>query len=304
MIWGRPPDATQWYAVATVPWSSTTEPEHIDEPCITRTTASIASAAGSDAIASPNRIDHIADMLHGSTVNWLVALLLACSASVEVPPPTPEPAPVVEPEPEPEPLPDPTEAKLAATHLLVAYEGAAGASVERTKAEAEALATELLEQADPGSLPTLARKHSDDPTGRRGGRLGVWKTGRMAIEFERCVSAAEVGQLGPLCETPFGFHIVRRDPVEEASGEQLTLRYTDRDAAVASIEAIRNAISDGKSMSDAAAEHGATFILLEDVAPGQLVPDVEKALFGLDPQGVSEPIETPGAFHLVKRGPT
>ena len=63
---GRPPEATQWYAVAMVPWSSITAPEHIEDPVSTRTTDSIASAAGSEAHASPRRIDHIAAMLQGA----------------------------------------------------------------------------------------------------------------------------------------------------------------------------------------------------------------------------------------------
>lgn len=238
-------------------------------------------------------------------MRWLSALVvvlaLGCAGSVEAPPPPvePEPVPVVQPEP----LPDPTDEKLAATHILITYDGAVGSTASRSKDEAKALAEELLEGATPVSLPELAREHSDDPTGRRGGRLGVWRTGRMALEFERCVAAAGVGELGPLCETPFGFHIVRRDPVDEASGEQVTVRFAEGDeqAAKAKIEAIRAAVTEGRALGAVASEQGAERVVLEEVARGQLVPDVEAALFALEAGAVSEPIATPNAWHLVQR---
>lgn len=240
-------------------------------------------------------------------MSWFVALLVACSAPVEVPAPEVEPEVEAQPEPErePEPLADPTEEKLAATHLLVAYQGAVGApaGVSRSRDEARELAAALLAEASPTTLPDLAREHSDDPTGRRGGRLGVWRTGRMALAFERCVSAAGIGEIGPLCETPFGFHVLRRDPIDEASGTRITIRYPEggRDAALASLVSIRDALSKGHEVDEAITNTDARAVDLEDVGPGQLVPDVEKALFGLDPGAVSEPVETPGALHLLVR---
>ena len=107
----------------------------------------------------------------------------------------------------------------AGSHILVAYAGAMRAKPEvtRTKEEARAKAEELIArlQKDPSQFEELARTESDGPSGPQGGSLGTWSKGQMAPAFEHAVDSLEVGAItdAPV-ETPFGYHIIRRDPMK------------------------------------------------------------------------------------------
>ncbi|QXD17070.1 peptidylprolyl isomerase [Rhodocaloribacter litoris] len=108
------------------------------------------------------------------------------------------------------------EGDYAASHILIAYQGALRAAphVTRTKEEARARALSLIEQLrdDPSRFEQLAREASDGPSGPQGGRLGTWQRGQMAPAFEAAVDSLAVGAITPVpVETPFGYHVIRRD---------------------------------------------------------------------------------------------
>jgi peptidyl-prolyl cis-trans isomerase C len=77
----------------------------------------------------------------------------------------------------------------------------------------EALAKKLREQLDhePDKFEELAKTNSvDTATAARGGDLGFFGQGRMVAEFERAAFALEKpGDLSPVIQTPFGFHIIK-----------------------------------------------------------------------------------------------
>lgn len=248
----------------------------------------------------------------------LAAFLLACAAPAEAPPaPTPPADPVPVAAPAPAPLPDPTEPRYAASHILVAHAGAIDAVATRSEAEAEALAATLRERALAGeAFDDLAREHSDGPSAPRGGRLGVYSTGTMVPDFERAVASVDPGTIGPLVHTPFGWHVVRRDAVVEAEARHILIPFEGawrsratrtRDEALArAAQARRDLVEGGKSFEDVAlaysedatAAHGGA---LGRVAPGQMIPAFEEALFALPPGQLSEPVETPYGIHIIER---
>jgi peptidyl-prolyl cis-trans isomerase SurA len=228
------------------------------------------------------------------------------------------PAPAEAPEPEPEPLPPPTEARYAATHVLVAWAGAARApeGVTRSEEEAEALASSIRERALAGeSLEALARTHSDGASAPRGGGLGVYDTGTMMPEFEAAVASVDVGGIGPLVRTAYGFHVVRRDAVREIRLRHVLVPFagawrsdatrSEEEARARAAEA-RAALDAGQPFEqvartfgeDATAAHGGD---LGTVVPGQLVPDFEVAAFDLEVGGVTGPVKTPYGFHVIQR---
>ncbi len=96
-----------------------------------------------------------------------------------------------------------------ASHILLAYKGAARSQATRTKEEAKAKAIELLAQAqaNPGSFAMLAFTNSDDSSKQQGGDLGYFSKGQMTKNFENFVFGNPVGKIG-LVETEFGFHII------------------------------------------------------------------------------------------------
>jgi len=154
----------------------------------------------------------------------LLALALGCSdLTAPVPNRTqattssPEVAKVAAKESPPEPGPEPAhgEERISATHLLIMYQGSmrAPGSITRTKSEARALAERLLARIKQGdSFDDLVRKYSDEPgAATRAGKLRPFKRGQLVRPFADAAFALGVGQLSGVVETPFGFHIIRRD---------------------------------------------------------------------------------------------
>jgi parvulin-like peptidyl-prolyl isomerase len=61
------------------------------------------------------------------------------------------------------------------------------------------------------SFEDLALRYSDDPTGSRGGRLGLVRQGELLPAIERGVVNLVPGGISDVIESPIGFHIVRLD---------------------------------------------------------------------------------------------
>jgi parvulin-like peptidyl-prolyl isomerase len=103
--------------------------------------------------------------------------------------------------------------EITASHILLAYKGAARASptITRTKADALKLAEEVLEKLNEREkFPDLATQYSDCPSAKKGGRLGLFARGRMVEEFENAAFNLNAGQHTDIVETTFGYHIILR----------------------------------------------------------------------------------------------
>ena len=86
------------------------------------------------------------------------------------------------------------------------------ASKERARVKAESL---LVEIKTGGDFEMLAKRESMDPGSKdNGGDLGWNRRGRMVAEFDRWMFALPPGQVSPVIETPFGYHIIRVDRVQ------------------------------------------------------------------------------------------
>ncbi|WP_433935088.1 peptidylprolyl isomerase [Sorangium cellulosum] len=125
------------------------------------------------------------------------------------------------PPPTPTPTPRPAQSAQApremfgAKHLLVMYKGSRRAppSIERTKEEAQARATEAMKKAkaDPSKFADIVKEYSDEPgADKRGGDLGKFPKGAMVPEFQAGLEKIKVGEVSDLVETPFGFHVILR----------------------------------------------------------------------------------------------
>jgi peptidyl-prolyl cis-trans isomerase SurA len=88
------------------------------------------------------------------------------------------------------------------------------AAKERARAHAESLLAEIKRGAD---FEALAKRESADSGSRvNGGDLGWTRRGKMVPEFDRFLFgyyALQPGQLSPVVETAFGYHIIRVDRV-------------------------------------------------------------------------------------------
>jgi len=100
---------------------------------------------------------------------------------------------------------------ILASHILIMYEGSERSASNRSKQEAQTLATELKVQLESGAdFEELASKHSDCSSAKRGGDLGLFERGQMVPEFDQAAFSLEVDTLSDVVETKFGFHIIYR----------------------------------------------------------------------------------------------
>ena len=101
---------------------------------------------------------------------------------------------------------------VRASHILVSYQGAQGASSEitRTKEDARKEASRILNLArnNPDSFSSYALEFSDGPSKSNGGDLGFFQEGMMVKPFNDYVFSNRVGRIG-LVETDFGFHVIK-----------------------------------------------------------------------------------------------
>ena len=104
---------------------------------------------------------------------------------------------------------------IAAQHVLVAYKGAEKApkGITRTKADAKKRAEEVAAKAKSGAdFSALVAEYSDDPAAKeRQGSVGKFTREKMAKPFSDAAFALAVGETSGAVETPFGFHVIKRN---------------------------------------------------------------------------------------------
>ncbi len=104
---------------------------------------------------------------------------------------------------------------ISAQHVLVAYKGAKNApsSVTRSKADAKKLAEDIAARAKNGEeFSQLVSQYSDDPGSKdRQGSLGKFGRDKMVKPFADAAFALPVGGTSSVVETPFGFHVIKRN---------------------------------------------------------------------------------------------
>lgn len=151
--------------------------------------------------------------------------------------------------------------RVAASHILVAARpsvverqlaeerGLAGEGlrkavrdeVARRRARAEALRRRLSEGG--ADFAALAREHSDDPATRDGGgALGLFQRGAHPKAFDDAAFALKEGEVGPVVQTEFGFHLIRlerREPARALTFEEAAPELRRRLLARREAEALK-----------------------------------------------------------------
>jgi hypothetical protein len=136
--------------------------------------------------------------------------------------------------------------EVKARHILLttggpAQEGAPEPTPQQRQQKRQQ-AEELARRAAAGEdFAALAAQFTEEPGGKeRGGDLGWFGRGRMVPQFEEAAFKLQAGQVSPVVETPFGYHVIKvEDRRQQAMGENREafreqLKGSARQTAVAS----------------------------------------------------------------------
>lgn len=97
---------------------------------------------------------------------------------------------------------------VTASHILIKFdpEDTDEAKAEK-KAKLEKIRADII--AGTVSFEDAAQENSDCPSHVRGGALGTFGKGQMVPEFEVAAFTQDVGEVGDIVETKFGYHIIK-----------------------------------------------------------------------------------------------
>jgi peptidyl-prolyl cis-trans isomerase SurA len=114
------------------------------------------------------------------------------------------------------------EATVTFRQIIMATQPSAEAKAA-AKAKAESLLTEIK---GGGDFESIAKRESMDPSKDVGGDLGWARRGQMVPAFEWWIFTLVPGQMSPVVETCYGFHIIRVDRVQpgEAKSRHILIR--------------------------------------------------------------------------------
>lgn len=117
--------------------------------------------------------------------------------------------------------------QVTTSHILIAFQGAEGASatVTRSEDEAKSLAEEVKSKLDSGEdFSKVAKEFSDDASNKEtGGALTTPVTGdgSYVYDFEQAALALnEAGELSDIVKTQFGYHIIKANDVQTNISEK------------------------------------------------------------------------------------
>lgn len=104
--------------------------------------------------------------------------------------------------------------KVKARHILIEVDADAD---DQKVAEARKKAKKLAEKArkQETDFATLAKKHSDGPSAKKGGDLGFFTEQKMVDPFSKEAFSMENGEISDPVRTNFGFHVIKRENYRE-----------------------------------------------------------------------------------------
>jgi post-segregation antitoxin (ccd killing protein) len=118
---------------------------------------------------------------------------------------------------------------LAADHILLLTQG----MTDPQKADVKKKVDAIRAKVTPANFAATAKANSQDQqTAPQGGSLGIFPKGTMVPEFEKALVALKPGEISPVIQTQYGYHIIRR-PTYEQVKTQLLAASKGRSVAVA-----------------------------------------------------------------------
>lgn len=205
---------------------------------------------------------------------------------------------------------------LNLSHILIGVpENASAEQVRQLAQKAE----DLRQRAASGAnFAQLAKEFSNDTgTKDQGGTFGMRPANRLPELFTDAVKNLKVGEIAKVIRSGAGFHVVKlieRENASKASYTQQRARHILlRTTPEMNIKAARDRMADIRkqivggqaSFAQMARQHSEDGSATKGgdlgwAAPGQFVPEFEKALIALQPGQVSEPVVSRFGVHLIQ----
>ena len=201
------------------------------------------------------------------------------------------------------------------SHILVLVPEQASPEQIQTK---RVIAEKALEQIKGGAdFRQVSAGVSDAQNALDGGPLGWRPAARLPQIFVDSVKTMKVGDVSPVLRSANGFHIIKLadkrgndSPViiQQTHARHILIRLNE---VVSEAEAkqrltnLKERIENGTSFvelarlqsEDASASRGGD---LGWLSPGDTVPEFERAMNGLEPGQVSDPVQSPFGWHLIQ----
>ncbi len=201
------------------------------------------------------------------------------------------------------------------SHILIRLpEQARPEQITRQRERADEAVKRIKAGAD---FAQVVATFSDATDALEGGNMG-WRTpDRLPELFAGVVAGLRPGEISEVLRSPAGFHILRLNErrgagapymVEQNRVRHILVRTSEtvsQDEARRKLLALRERITNGSNFGelarlnsdDASATRGGD---LGWVYPGDTVPDFERAVKGLKPMEVSQPVKTQFGWHLIQ----
>ena len=104
---------------------------------------------------------------------------------------------------------------LAASHILLLTQDTTAAGKAKVKQKIDAIRAQVTS----ANFADMAKKNSQDGSAQAGGSLGVFPRGAMVKEFDQAAAALKPGEISPVIQTQYGYHIIRRPTFAEVKGQ-------------------------------------------------------------------------------------
>lgn len=212
---------------------------------------------------------------------------------------------------------------FGASHILYAYAGAMRASgdVKRSQADALKAAEAALAKLKQGvAFEEVAKAESDCPSRAKGGSLGIFQGSVMHPLFEAALRKLKVGETSGVVETSFGYHVIRRESIDtEIHVAHILFSYAKAARAKETVKRSKDEARVAAQTALASLKSGAAFAELAKAqsdcpsnarggdlgtfGKGVMAKAFEEAAFKLQVGELSDVVETPFGFHVLKRLP-
>lgn len=201
------------------------------------------------------------------------------------------------------------------SHILVTVpESASPEQIQGRRTRAEQALTQVKSGTD---FRQVAATFSDAPDALQGGSMGWRDAARLPTLFVEALQKIQPGEVTELLRSANGFHVLRLDG-KRGSASPVIVRQTrarhiliktnelvSEDEARRRLIGLKERLDNKAEFSELARAHSedASSVKGGDlgwVSPSDTVPEFERAMNGLNPGEVSNPVKTPFGWHLIQ----